>query len=271
MLRRTLTALSLFALCLIDNAATGPRLELIQKRGFLTCGIEPAVPGFAEVDARGRYRGFDIDMCRALAAAVFGTPDKIKFVEVASVSAFLKNDDIDVVARRLTWELRREGPLPILFGPITFYDGQGFLVARSLKARSLRDLSGTEVCVAGGTNFEFNLGAQFNSHRLTLKKSSTTSCSSGTAGWCTCSTRRHPPRRPPSRSRATSSRASDRHPISGPGCQGARRPPWNAPPVAPADECARRQARGLVDALLTHTVRARRRSTAGRGEHPGDE
>jgi hypothetical protein len=63
------------------------------------------------------------------------------------------------------WELRREGPLPILFGPITFYDGQGFLVARSLKARSLRDLSGTEVCVAGGTNFEFNLGAQFNSHR----------------------------------------------------------------------------------------------------------
>ena len=170
MLRRTLTALSLFALCLIDNAATGPRLELIQKRGFLTCGIEPAVPGFAEVDARGRYRGFDIDMCRALAAAVFGTPDKIKFGEVASVSEFLKNDDIDVVARRLTWELRREGPLPILFGPITFYDGQGFLVARSLKARSLRDLSGTEVCVAGGTNFEFNLGAQFNSHRLTLKK-----------------------------------------------------------------------------------------------------
>jgi general L-amino acid transport system substrate-binding protein len=74
------------------------------------------------------------------------------------------------VARRLTWELRREAPLPILFGPITFYDGQGFLVARSLKARSLHDLSGTDVCVAGGTNFEFTLGAHFQTQKLSLKK-----------------------------------------------------------------------------------------------------
>jgi len=162
---------TLMLVALGNNAvAAGPRLEQIQRRGFLTCGVEPAVAGFAEVDAQGHYHGFDIDVCRALAAAILGTADKVKFIEVASVADFLKHDDIDVVSRRLTWELRREGPLPILFGPITFYDGQGFLVAKSLKARSLRDLSGSNVCVAGGTNFEFNLGAHFETQKLTLKK-----------------------------------------------------------------------------------------------------
>jgi general L-amino acid transport system substrate-binding protein len=83
---------------------------------------------------------------------------------------FLKNEEIDVVSRRLTWELRREGALPLLFGPITFYDGQGFLVAKALRAKTIRQLSSIDVCVAGGTNFEFNAGSYFQSHQLTLKK-----------------------------------------------------------------------------------------------------
>src|SRR5207247_931227 len=113
---------------------------------------------------QGRYHGLDVDVCRALSAALFGSPEKVKFIEVSSVSEFLKNDDIDVVSRRLTWELRREGPLPLLFGPITFYDGQGFLVSKTLRAGSLRELSGTEICVAGGTNFEFTVGSYFQAH-----------------------------------------------------------------------------------------------------------
>ena len=157
-------------LCVSSTSAGGPRLDRIQRRCFLTCGIEPAVAGFAEVDAQGRYRGLDIDVCRALAAVVFGSPDTVKFIEVASVAEFLKNDDIDVVSRRLTWELRREAPLPLLFGPITFYDGQGFLVSKALKARTIRQLSGAEICVAGGTNFEFTAGSYFQAHQLTLKK-----------------------------------------------------------------------------------------------------
>ena len=170
MIRRTVIHAALLSICISHNVPAVSRLELIQKRGFLTCGIEPAVAGFAEVDGQGHYGGLDIDVCRALAAAIFGTPDKIKFVEIASVAHFLERDDIDVVSRRLTWELRREGSFPLLFGPITFYDGQGFLVARSLNARSLRDLSGTAVCVAGGTNFEFNLGSHFQAEKLTLTK-----------------------------------------------------------------------------------------------------
>jgi general L-amino acid transport system substrate-binding protein len=157
-------------LCVSGSSAAGPRLDQIQRRGFLTCGIEPAVAGFAEADAQGRYHGLDVDVCRALSAALFGSPEKVKFIEVSSVAEFLKNDDIDVVSRRLTWELQREGPLPLLFGPITFYDGQGFLVSKTLKAGSLRQLSGTEICVAGGTNFEFTAGSYFQAHTLTLKK-----------------------------------------------------------------------------------------------------
>src|SRR4030095_13226768 len=128
------------------------------------------VPGFSQVDAAGRYRGFDIDVCRAITAAVFGTAEKVKFIPVSNAAEFLANEEIDVVSRRLTWELRREAALPLLFGPITFYDGQGFLAAKELKAKTIGQLSGLDVCVAGGTNFEFNAGAYFQSHQLTLKK-----------------------------------------------------------------------------------------------------
>jgi general L-amino acid transport system substrate-binding protein len=167
---RIFIALGLCALCTSDITATGPRLELIQKRGFLACGIESDVPGFAEVDTAGRHHGFDIDVCRAIAAVALGTPEKVKFVPVLSAADFLKSDEVDVVSRRLTWELRREAALPLLFGPITFYDGQGFLVSKALKARTIRQLSGLDVCVAGGTNFEFNAGSYFQTHHLTLKK-----------------------------------------------------------------------------------------------------
>ncbi len=146
------------------------RLELIRQRGFLTCGVEISVPGFAEIDAQGRYRGFDVDICRALAAAILGTPDKIKFVALSSVAEFTRTDEVDVVSRRLTWELTREAPLGLLFGPITFYDGQGFLVSKQLKAKTLRHLAGAELCVAGGTHFEFNVTSYFAQRKLELKK-----------------------------------------------------------------------------------------------------
>jgi len=167
---RILIALALFAFCMSTAVAGGSRLDPIQKRGFINCGIEENIPGFSEVDSQGRHHGFDVDVCRAIAAAVFGTADKVNFVRVSNAAEFLKNDEIDVVSRRLTWELRREAALPILFGPITFYDGQGFLVSKALKARTVGQLSGADVCVAGGTNFELNAGTYFQSHRLTLKK-----------------------------------------------------------------------------------------------------
>ncbi|MEP6916525.1 MAG: amino acid ABC transporter substrate-binding protein [Acidobacteriota bacterium] len=154
----------------IGPMQAGSRLERIQRRGMLVCGIEPAVAGFAELDAQGRYRGLDVDVCRAVAAAIFGTPDKVRYGTVSSVADFLRTDEIDVVSRRLTWELRREAPLGLLFGPITFYDGQGFLVSRKLGITSPEQLAGLPLCVAGGTVFEFNVTTWFNAHGRGIRK-----------------------------------------------------------------------------------------------------
>jgi general L-amino acid transport system substrate-binding protein len=148
----------------------GSRLDRIQRRGALVCGVEPAVAGFAEVDGQGRYHGFDVDVCRALSAVIFGVPDKVKYVRVGNVAEFLRNEEIDVVSRRLTWELRREAPLGLLFGPITFYDGQGFLVAQKLGVTHPQQLAATPVCVAGGTVFEFNATTWFDAHALPFRK-----------------------------------------------------------------------------------------------------
>ena len=150
--------------------AEASRLAAILQRGFVTCGVEPAVPGFVEVDTHGGYRGLDVDVCRAVATAILGAPDRVRFVRVAHVTELSANADIDLVARRLTWELRREQPLGLLFGPITFYDGQGFLVPRSAGVKAPADLANRPVCVAGGPVFELNLGTYFAERSLPLNK-----------------------------------------------------------------------------------------------------
>ena len=165
-----LGALSVIVSLVAAAAHAGPRLESIKRRGFLACGVEPVVAGFADVDAQGHYRGLDVDLCRALSAAIFGTPDNVKYVQALTVGEFLRAAEIDVVSRRLTWELRREASLGLLFGPVTFYDGQGFLVSKQLSRANIRQLSGVEMCVAGGTVFESNVGSYFDAHALALKK-----------------------------------------------------------------------------------------------------
>ncbi len=156
------------AACASPPSVPGPtRLERIKARGALGCGIEADVPGFAERDSQGRYRGMDIDVCRALAAAIFGTPDKVNYVPAPSVEGFHRDDSIDVVARRITWELKREGTFGLLFGPVMFHDGQSFLVRKGTTARQL---TGLEICVAGGTVFDANLSAYAKSRSIEFEK-----------------------------------------------------------------------------------------------------
>jgi general L-amino acid transport system substrate-binding protein len=146
-----------------------PRLEAIRERGHLTCGVWPKVEGFSVVDRNGRYAGFDVDICRALAAGVLGSPDKVRFVQVASVFAFLGTRDIDVVSRRLTWGMSRE-QFGVLFGPITFYDGQGFLVPKKLGIKRLQQLAGARVCVEPKSLHETNLDVYVKERRVALRK-----------------------------------------------------------------------------------------------------
>jgi general L-amino acid transport system substrate-binding protein len=145
------------------------RLELVRKRGALLCGVTPGVLGFAAVDERGQYSGLDVDVCRALAAAVFGTGDRVRFVPAGTVDAFLQSKDVDVVSRRLTWSLQREAA-GLLFGPVTFYDGQGFMVPRARQVRTPRELANARICIVPGTVTEYNLNAYFQSRNIAIRK-----------------------------------------------------------------------------------------------------
>jgi general L-amino acid transport system substrate-binding protein len=150
------------------------RLDKIRQRGYLGCGIEPDVPAFAYQRSSSpgseSWAGLDVDICRAIAAAIFGTGKHVEFLPAASVAEFLANDNIDLAARRLTWELRREAPFGLLFGPVTFHDGQSFLVSNKVPASSAAALADKTVCVAGGTVFEANLNEYFAARNLEIKK-----------------------------------------------------------------------------------------------------
>jgi general L-amino acid transport system substrate-binding protein len=139
-----LVAAALAAAC--GGHATS-RMSRIRQRGFLVCGVLPGIAGFAQVDRSGHYTGFDIDLCRAVAAAVVGSAERIRYEPVVSLDLLKRSSDIDLVSRRLTWSLRREG-MGVLFGPITFYDGQGFLVAGHPHVDGVAGLAGVPICVA---------------------------------------------------------------------------------------------------------------------------
>jgi general L-amino acid transport system substrate-binding protein len=145
------------------------RVAQIRQRGSLVCGVAPGVVGFARVDSQGRYSGFDVDICRAVAAAIFGTADKVRYEQAVSVERFQQGSDVDLVSRRLTWSLQREG-MGLLFGPVMFYDGQGFLVPARLPVQHVPDLANTRICVVAGGLNESNLTIYFRSHALPLRK-----------------------------------------------------------------------------------------------------
>jgi general L-amino acid transport system substrate-binding protein len=133
------------------------RIEAIKSRGFVTCGVFPGVAGFSMVDKDGRYSGFDTDVCRIVAAAIFGAPDKVRFVTASGVDIFRRKPELDLVVRRLTWTLTREASHGLMFGPVIYYDGQGFLVPKSAGVIRAPQLAGKRVCVESGEDWVANL------------------------------------------------------------------------------------------------------------------
>jgi len=170
-LRVGLLVLGLAALAIasMPTANASGRLEQIKQRGYLVCGVAPGVVGFAAVDAKGRYSGFDIDICRAVSAAIFASADQVRFVDSSSVDGFMASPEIDLVVRRLTWTLTREASNTLMFGPIVFYDGEGFLVPAASPISSGRDLDGKRVCVDAGEDWAGALARYAHANRLVVE------------------------------------------------------------------------------------------------------
>jgi general L-amino acid transport system substrate-binding protein len=151
------------------EAQTGPTLTKIKERGSLICGTSPGVAGFSIQDATGRWNGFDTDICRALAVAIFNDQDKVKFVPLTSKDRLiaLQAGEIDVLPRTTTWTLARNLGQGVTFSTVNYYDGQGFMVPKKLGVTNSSQLGGASVCVAQGTTSELNLADHFR--KLGLK------------------------------------------------------------------------------------------------------
>ena len=148
-----------------------PTLEAVRKRGYLACGVHPGLPGFAYPDVRGVWRGFDVDICRAVAAAVLGDAQKVRFTPITSEDRFtaLQKGQIDVLSRNTSWSFARDAGLGLDFAAVTYYDGQGFLAPKALGLASAQELSGARICVQAGTASEGNLADYFQARGLNYK------------------------------------------------------------------------------------------------------
>jgi general L-amino acid transport system substrate-binding protein len=171
-MKRTATATFLALMLTLSAQATSAQtLAGIKGRGELICGANGTVAGFGLPDPQGNWTGFDVDFCRAIAAAIFNDPAKVKFVPLTAKDRFtaLQSGAVDVLARNTTWTLSRDTSLGLDFAAITYFDGQGFMVRKALKVVSALELSEAAVCVQQGTTSELNLADFFRSHHMGLK------------------------------------------------------------------------------------------------------
>jgi general L-amino acid transport system substrate-binding protein len=156
---------------LAASFASAQTLEQIQERGSLLCGSNTGLVGFGAPDADGEWQGFDIDVCRAIAAAVLGDADAVDYVPLTTTTRFtaLASGEIDVLVRNTTWTFSRDVDLAFEFAGINYYDGQGFLVPRELGVSSAMDLDGATVCIQTGTTTEQNLADFFSSNGMSYE------------------------------------------------------------------------------------------------------
>ena len=157
------------ALAMLASAgAEAGTLETVRKLGQLRCVVNAGVAGFAYVDPSGTWRGFDADFCRATAAAVLGDPSKVKFLPSTGKTRFslLNSGEGDVLWRNTTWTFVRDVDVKLSFQGVNYYDGQGFMVPKSLGVKSAKELDGASVCIQTGTTTELNLSDFFRIHKI---------------------------------------------------------------------------------------------------------
>ena len=164
---------SILALTVILAAqgASAQTLKAVKDRGLLNCGANGTLAGFGLPDAQGNWTGLDVDVCRAVAAAIFNDASKVKFVPLSAKDRFtaLQSGEVDLLLRNTTWTSSRDSSLGLNFTGVDYYDGQGFMVRKALKVNSALELNGASVCVQQGTTTELNLADFFRAHNMQLK------------------------------------------------------------------------------------------------------
>jgi general L-amino acid transport system substrate-binding protein len=143
---------------------------VIKERGKLRCGVNTGSAGFSAPDSQGNWKGLDVDTCRALAAVMLGDKDKVEFVPTSAAQRIpaIQSGEVDILARNTTMTMTRDTAIGLKFGPVTFYDGQAFIVPAKLGVNSVKDLNGATICVAPGTTTELNLADYFRANKLSF-------------------------------------------------------------------------------------------------------
>jgi general L-amino acid transport system substrate-binding protein len=153
------------------NAFAQSTLDAVKSKGFVQCGVNTGLAGFSQPDSRGVWRGIDVDVCRAVAAAVFGDATKVRYTPLTAQQRFtaLQSGEVDVLARNTTWTITRDTSLGLNFVGVNYYDGQGFMVPKKLNVKSAKQLNGATICVQPGTTTELNLADYFRANRMSFK------------------------------------------------------------------------------------------------------
>ena len=158
------------ALCIVaaTGAQAGATLDSVKSKGFVQCGVSTGLPGFSSADDKGKWTGLDVDVCRAVAAAVFGDSEKVKYSPLTAKERFtaLQSGEVDMLSRNTTWTLTRDSSLGLNFAGVNYYDGQGFLVTKALGVKSALELDGASFCIQAGTTTELNLADYFRANKM---------------------------------------------------------------------------------------------------------
>jgi general L-amino acid transport system substrate-binding protein len=153
---------------MVSGAASAATLDDVKAKGHVQCGVSQGLPGFSNPDDEGNWSGIDVDVCRAVAAAVFGDANAVKFTPLSAKERFtaLQSGEVDVLSRNTTWTATRDTALGLDFVGVTYYDGQGFMVRKELGVTSALGLDGATVCVNAGTTTELNLADYFRANSM---------------------------------------------------------------------------------------------------------
>jgi general L-amino acid transport system substrate-binding protein len=170
-MKRSTTIIALLAVLAWVGAASAGTFEDVKAKGYISVGVNEGLFGFAKPDEKGEWKGLDVDTARAISVAVFGAPDKIKFIPLTAKTRFtaLQSGEIDVLTRNATQTLSRETALGLNFVQVNYYDGQGFLISKKLGVKSAKELDGATVCVLPGTTTEMNAADFFRKNGMSME------------------------------------------------------------------------------------------------------